>query len=192
MKQYVVVPRKNEDYIEKYEEGYTNVIEFKALDYQGNYIHNMAELQITFGANAVEGLGNELLRSHISGEKIMGLHLQRSNDENYIYEGMGICISPKSPDIVFTEIDLDIKDLIRVNLESQTKLKELFNITKITEDDKCELKAFITNQRIVYGRLELSAYTVIKLSINKCKILNKIIDDHDGFEISTVELISKI
>lgn len=71
MKQYVVVPRKNEDDIEKYEEGSTNVVEFRALDYKGNIVHNIAELQISFGANAVEGFGNELLRSYISGKKYM-------------------------------------------------------------------------------------------------------------------------
>lgn len=69
--QYIVVSRKSEDDIEDYETGNTNVIEFKALDYQGNYIYNMAELHIVFGANAVEGLGNELLRCYISGKKLM-------------------------------------------------------------------------------------------------------------------------
>lgn len=69
MKEYIVVPRKSEDDIEKYEEGYTNVVEFRALDYKGNIVHNIAELQIFFGANAVEGFGNELLRSYITGKK---------------------------------------------------------------------------------------------------------------------------
>lgn len=48
MKEYIVVPRKSEDDIEKYEEGYTNVVEFRALDYKGNIVHNIAELQIFF------------------------------------------------------------------------------------------------------------------------------------------------
>lgn len=188
MKQYVVVPRKNEDIVEKYEEGTTNVIEFKALDFQGNYIYNMAELHIIFGANAVEGLGNELLRSYISGNKMNGIHLQRSN-EKYIFEGMGICVSPKSPDIVFMESDLDINDLIKDDLQLQVRLKKLFDINKITENDKYELKAFLTNSKIVYGRLELSFYSIIKLTNDKCKILNKSLTDFEGFEISIKELL---
>lgn len=191
MKQYVVVPRKNEDDIEKYEEGSTNVVEFRALDYKGNIVHNIAELQISFGANAVEGFGNELLRSYISGKKIYGVHLQKS-DENYIFGGMGICISPKSPDVVFTELELDINDLIKEKIETEEKLKKLFDVNKISEEDKQDLKNFIINDKIPYGQLELSSYSVIKLTNNKCKILNKTIDDHDGFEISIIELISKI
>lgn len=191
MKQYVVVPRKNEDIVEKYEEGATNVIEFKALDFQGNYIYNMAELHIIFGANAVEGLGNELLRSYISGNKMNGIHLQRSN-EKYIFEGMGICVSPKSPDIVFMESDLDINDLIKDDLQLQVKLKELFDKNKITENDKCELKAFLTNFKITYGRLELSFYSIIKLTNDKCKILNKSLTDFEGFEISIKELLYEL
>ncbi len=191
MKQYVVVPRKNEDIVEKYEEGTTNVIEFKALDFQGNYIYNMAELHIIFGTNAVEGLGNELLRSYISGNKMNGIHLQRSN-EKYIFEGMGICVSPKNPDIVFMESDLDINDLIKDNLQLQVKLKKLFDINKITENDKYELKAFLTNSKITYGRLELSFYSIIKLTNDKCKILNKSLADFEGFEISIKELLYEL
>lgn len=108
-----------------------------------------------FGANAVEGFGNELLRSYITGKKIYGVHLQKS-DENYIFEEMGICILPKSPDVVFTELELNIND------------------------------------KIPYGQLELSSYSVIKLTNNKCKILNKTLGDRDGFEIRTIELMSKL
>lgn len=105
---------------------------------------------------------------------------------------MGICVLPKSPDIVFMEKDLDINNLIKSNLESQANHKELFDIMQITENDKYELITFITNSRIVYGRLELSLYTVIKLSIKKCRILNKKINDCEGFEIDTEDLLSKL
>ncbi|MFR7592404.1 MAG: hypothetical protein ACLUVC_13255 [Longibaculum sp.] len=191
MKKYVVVPRKSEDDIEKYEEGSTNVVEFKALDYQGHYIYNMAELHIVFGANAVEGLGNELLRSYISGKKLNGIHLQ-SSYENYIFEDMGICVSPKSPDIVLMEKDLDMNDLIKETTKIQEKLYKLFDENKILEDEKYDLKNFIINEKILYGRLELLSYSVIKLNKDKCKILNKSINDTEGFEISTIELISKL
>lgn len=191
MRQYVVVPRKSEDDIEKYEEGSTNVVEFKALDYQGKYIHNIAELHIIFGANAVEGLGNELLRCYISGEKINGIHLQ-SSYENNIFEGMGICVSPKSPDIVFMEKDLDMNDLVKETTEIQEKLYKLFDANKILEDEKYDLKNFVVNDKISYGRLELSSYSVIKLTKDKCKILNKSVNDIEGFEIKTIELMSKL
>lgn len=105
---------------------------------------------------------------------------------------MGICISPKSPDVVFTELELDINDLIKEKIETEEKLKKLFDVNKISEEDKQDLKNFIINDKIPYGQLELSSYSVIKLTNNKCKILNKTIDDHDGFEISIIELISKI
>lgn len=180
MRQYVVVPRKSEDDIEKYEEGSTNVVEFKALDYQGNYIHNMAELHIVFGADAVEGLGNELLRCYISGEKINGIHLQ-SSYENYIFEGMGICVSPKSPDIVFMEKDLDINDLIKKTIEIQEALHKLFDVTKILGNEKYDLKNFIINEKILYCRLELLSYSVlnyqminVKYSINPLIILRSL------------------
>lgn len=141
MKEYVVKLRKSENEIEKYEDSSTNVVELKALDYQGHYIHNMAELHIFFGANAVEGLGNELLRCYISGKKLNGLHLQRSY-ENYIFEGMGICVSPKSPDIVFMEKDLDMNDLLKEAAEIQEELYNLFDGNKILEDEKYDLKNF--------------------------------------------------
>ena len=191
MKEYIVKLRENEDKIEKYETGSTNVIEFRALDYQGNIMHNIAELQILFGNNAVEGLGNELLRAYISGKKINGVHLQKAN-ENYIFEGMGICISPKSPDVVFTEVELDINDLVKEKIETEEKLYKLFDKNIILEDDKYNLINFISNNQIAYGRLELSSYSIIKLSNTKCKILNKSLGDLEGFEISINELISKL
>lgn len=191
MKEYIVKFRENEDKIENYEEGSTNVIEFRALDYQGHIIYNIAELQILFGNNAVEGLGSELLRSYMSGKKINGLHLQKSN-KNYIFEGMGICISPKSPDIVLTEVELDINNLVNEKVETEEKLYKLFDQNKISEDDKYNLKNFIINNQILYGRLELSLYSIIKLSNSKCKILNKSLNDFEGFEISIIELMSKL
>lgn len=62
---------------------------------------------------------------------------------------MGICVSPKSPDIVFMEKDLDINNLIKSNLESQANHRELFDIMQIKENDKYELITFMTNSRIV-------------------------------------------
>lgn len=105
---------------------------------------------------------------------------------------MGICISPKSPDVVFTELELNINDLIKEKIETEEKSKKLFDINKISEEDKHDLKNFIINDKIPYGQLELSSYSVIKLTNNKCKILNKTLGDRDGFEIRTIELMSKL
>lgn len=191
MNEYIVNLRENEDKIEKYEEGSTNAIEFRALDFQGNIIHNIAELQILFGENAVEGLGNELLRSYISGKKINGRHLQKSN-EKYIFEDMGVCISPKSPDIVFTEVELDINNLVKEKVEIEEQSRKLFDKNKISENDKYDLRNFIINDKILYGRLELSSYSVIKLTNDKCRIFNKFLGDPEGFEMSITELMSEI
>ena len=191
MNEYIVKLRENEDKIEKYEEGSTNVIEFRALDFQGNIIHNIAELQILFGENAVEGLGNELLRSYISGKKINGRHLQKSN-EKYIFEDMGLCISPKSSDIVFTEVELDINNLVKEKVEIEEQSRKLFDKNKISENDKYDLRNFIINNKILYGRLELSSYSVIKLTNDKCRIFNKFLGDPEGFEMSITELMSEI
>lgn len=98
----------------------------------------------------------------------------------------------KSPDVVFTEVELDINDLEKEKVETEEKLYKLFDVNKISEDDKYNLKNFIINNQILYGRLELSLYSVIKLSNKKCKILNKSLGNLEGFEISITELVSKL
>lgn len=188
MKEYIVRPRENIDFIEKYEEDGTNVVQIKFLDYQGKILHNIAQCIVYFGDSAIEGLGVEALRRVINKECFYWEHLLTSNDD-FIYEELGVCLSPDTPEMVFMQKDLNINKLVKEESLIEKQLKKQFDFKIITEQETKEIKSLISNQNLVYGRLEFKHYAVIKINHRKCKIINKDIKDDHGFEIEMVEFL---
>lgn len=170
MEKYIIKQRRNFDDIEKFEENSQNIIEIEALDYQRKKIYNVSEFNIYFSEDAILGLGTELIRLHMKNKKVYAEHLPKAN-QDYIAEGLGVCVSPSSADITFVKKNMtNIDSMVEEELKKNKIAMDNFNYD-INIIEKEKIKEFILNESIIYGRYDLKDFSLIKVNEKNLKIV---------------------